>query len=144
MYGYLVRWLAVSVMRVRRSVLAAGLLAVLVTLACGRRPADPAMLIAVCGTLRVTTAADAATPVFAWDPACPAVQLSVHRDGGIIWALDSHGGLKPPVRYGAAPAGSVTQIGPATLQRGVAHSARLGYEESAQSLILAAPVSFVP
>ena len=117
---------------------------------CAREPhADPAALAAACRTLRVLPDAPAAPgPAFTWDRGCPAVGLSIYRGGDIVWAIGSPAGLRPPVRYGVAPAGAVNQAGPAPLERGVAHSARLEYVEreyeGREDLILASPVDFVP
>jgi hypothetical protein len=121
--------------------------------ACAReRRADPSVLITTCETLRVLPDAQdslpAPSPVFTWDPACPAVGLTVYRAGDAIWALGSPAGLRPPVRYGLAPAGAVSQAGPVPLERGVTYAVRLEYLEARyegrEDLILAPAVEFVP
>jgi hypothetical protein len=138
---------------------AAGALAALLLLGgCAREResrGDPVALAMVCGTLRVLrdtgNALAAPSPGFAWEPACPAVGLTVSRGGeggDIVWTLGSRRGLRPPVRYGLTPAGAATQSGPARLERGVRYQARLEYIEAEyqgrEDIILAPVVEFVP
>ena len=48
-----------------------------------------------------------------WDPPRPAWQVrAVQADGGVAWALESAGGMAPPLTWGSVPAGA-TQTAPA-------------------------------
>ena len=88
-----------------------------------------AMVISACGStepemcqpetqaLEVTTEVVGQNVVLGWTPECGVRSLFLESDGGgDVWAIEADGnGIMPPVTYGTAPPGVLTQSGPSPL-----------------------------